>query len=36
MPRWRHLQAASGFGGIALAGPTAPPPGAVADRETKE
>lgn len=37
MPRWRHLQAVSGFGGIARRrAPTAPPPGAVADRETKE
>lgn len=36
MPRWRRLKASSGLGGIAPAGPTAPPPGAVADRETKE
>lgn len=36
MPRWRHLQAVSGFGGIAPAGPIPAPPRAAADRETKE
>ncbi len=36
MPHWRDPKVSSGFGGIAPGGPTAPPPGAVADRETKE
>lgn len=36
MPHWRDPKVSSGFGVIAPAGPTAPPPGTVADRETKE